>query len=181
MARFPTPCRLATLTALCLFALAGCGSDSGPVELAAFPLDDVSELLTDDPRVGIVSESAGDGGSVHIETEDEAQFNLVETLTPGFVGDTVLLRAQTRTMAFKGYVSVELWVYSGEDDARGLRRPFDGLSRTTNWSEREIRFDLPEGFVPDRVRVVLHLGGRGHVWLDDMKLLSARAEDLEGA
>lgn len=181
MPRIVLSYRFVLATGLCLLAMAGCRSESGPVELGAFPLDRAEDLLEADPHVESAPDSPDGGGSIHIFTDEPVKINLVEIATPDFEGDTVIVRASTRSMTLSGYASLELWLYAGEADARGLRRPFEGLSRTTEWTEREVRFEVPDGIEPDRIRLMLHLGGQGHVWLDDLKVYSARIEDLEGA
>lgn len=169
----------AGLCALC----AGCAGDersTGPVLLGAFPLDAVDEVLEPAGVFDLDAEDSADGhGSLHVFSTDANLMKLVDIETPDFAGEVVKVSLAIRSMSLSGLTHLELWHFWGEDEARGQRLVIQGATRTTDWKTYEAEFEIPADETPDRIRLMMYLNGRGHVWIDDLKIFAAPAGERE--
>jgi hypothetical protein len=50
------------------------------------------------------------------------------------------------------------------------RNPQSAVTGTTNWTSMETVFFLKKGERPDNVKLNLVIGGKGTVWIDDIRL-----------
>lgn len=166
---------------VCLGGLAGCGGPQEPVVLGAFPLDDLDGLLCAGEGVDIDATRSVDGaGSLHFYTEGKALHKLYEIPVKDFGGDTVVLRAHLMSeVLFRG-AFLDLWVFPRDGESRSTRHHCDGISRTSDWQDFEFHIPLLDGEQPEKLRVSIYIFGPGHVWIDDLEVLSARAVELDG-
>jgi hypothetical protein len=63
----------------------------------------------------------------------------------------------------------------GEFYSRALQSPLTG---TTEWTSQQTPFFLNAGENPDNVKLNLIVGGKGTVWIDDVKLTQGPLGDV---
>ena len=162
---------MATLLAV---AAAGCSSQRvEPVEVARFPLDQLSEIVAV-KDVAIDSQISSDGqAAVRIASLDSANVPLVVVENPDVDDCRLIYRARVRTENLAGKAFLEMWCQfegRGEFFSRDLQTPVTG---NTDWTTEETYFLLRKGEKPNRVRLNLVVNGTGLVWADDLRLLKA--------
>ena len=170
------------LFAFVLFLLVwavGCDDPPGPVQLGSYALDDMAGLIVGEDVVDIDSEISSDGGgSLHVYSEGKMIINLFEIPTKGFKGDTVIARSVMRSESLGGWTTMELWIFPKEGDPRRILKECKDIGRTRDWNDVEVVFPLLEGEVPETLRLAVILGGRGHIWIDDLQVISTWASDV---
>ncbi len=179
---FACQCRSRAIVFVVLLLAAGCGGPEGPVQIGSFPLDDTTGLLGAGENVEIDADQSVDGGgSLHIFSEEGGMLVNLYELTPGeFAGDTVVLNVDMKCEMLGGSTFLDLWIFTADGAPRTARKLCKDISRTKDWQEVEIRVPLLPDEVPQKMRIALILKGRGHLWIDDLKLFSAHAQDATG-
>jgi len=157
-----------------IFALGGCSKQSDKVTvLKKFPVDNLSEVITES-NVDIVKNISSDGnGSLRIVAKEPTIVRLFEVDDIDIEDARLIYQAKVRTKDVKGQVYLEMWCHfpgKGEFFSRGLDSPLTG---TTNWATLQIPFFLKKGEKPDYVKLNIVLNGTGTVWIDDVRLLKA--------
>ena len=157
-----------------IFALGGCSKQSDKVTvLKKFPVDNLSEVITES-NVDIVKNISSDGnGSLRIVAKEPTIVRLFEVYDIDIEDARLIYQAKVRTKDVKGQVYLEMWCHfpgKGEFFSRGLDSPLTG---TTNWATLQIPFFLKKGEKPDYVKLNIVLNGTGTVWIDDVRLLKA--------
>jgi hypothetical protein len=164
-------CAWLTLTVI----LAGCGRNSSSqlTELALFPLNDMSGIISRSD-VQIDKEVSSDGqGSLKVTSSGFRVVRLFETGDLDVDSCRLIYQARLRTRDFEGVVFLGMEChFAGKGDffARDVEHPLMG---TTRWTTEEVTFYLRQGENPDNVRLHLILDGKGTAWIDDVKLLKA--------
>ena len=140
-------------------------------ELKHFRLDSTEGLITQS-NVQIDRQISSDGnGSLRIEATEPATIRLFETGDIDVENARLIYQAQVRTENAEGPVYLEMWCHfpgKGEFFSRGLANPSTG---STEWATKETAFFLKRGENPDNVKLNLVIGGKGTVWIDDIRLL----------
>ncbi len=167
--------------ALFLFVFgAGCGSPSGPVLIGSYSLDNRDGLIAGEDIADIDNELSTDGGgSLHIYSEGKMLINLFEIPLESFKGDTVIARCTMRSESLSGWTNFELWVFPKDGDPRSTLQTCDKVGRTRDWMDVEVVFPLEPGETLEKLRIAVRLSGRGHLWVDDLQIFSARASDMD--
>jgi hypothetical protein len=146
-----------------------------PIQLRQFALDDMDGLLTQ-LGVGIDKMISSDGnGSLRIDVTEPTTVSLFETGDIDIQSARLIYQAKLRTENMEGPVYLEMWCHfpgKGEFFSRGLTQQTP-LTDTRDWTTKEIPFLLREGQNPDNVKLNLIIGGKGTVWIDDIRLLKA--------
>jgi len=158
--------------------MGGCGEPSGPVLIASYPLDNRDGLLADQESVDIDTEVSTDGGgSIHVYTENRMLVNLYELPTESIAGNAVVARCQMKSMSLAGWTTFELWVFPEDGPVRSILKTCEDIGRTRDWQEVEVIFPLRDNETfPKKLRLALNLGGRGHLWIDDLQVFSIRTQ-----
>lgn len=164
---------------LAALALAGCGG--GPKEprlVAGFPLDDIDAITpAGDPDVSFDPEISVDGkGSVHVTPKETRVVRLLDVQGLDLEGPLKLSwKAHLRSRSLFDPAMLEIWVH-GDDGGEYFARDLDSdIRRSTEWTEVEVTYLVPDGIVIDRVRLNL-LCGTGHAWIDDARLYAGPAQ-----
>ena len=112
-------------------------------------------------------------GSLLVTANGPVTVKLYETGDIHLENARLTYRARLRTENVEGEVYLEMWCSfpgKGEFFSRALQAP---LSGTMEWSTQETPFFLQKGENPDNVKMNLVINGRGKVWIDDIRLLTA--------
>lgn len=155
-----------------LLCLLGCSRPSKKaVELRHFPIDNMAGIITRS-NVEIDKRVSSDGnGSLRITAPESTVVCLFETGDIDVEDATLIYQAKVRTEGEEGNVYLEMWCSfpgGGEFFSRGLMTPITG---TTDWATEETPFFLKRGQNPDNVKLNLVIGGKGTVWIDDVRLI----------
>ena len=162
---------------LCLIVLAllafiaGCNGQASTAELAAYPADDMSSVLT---KSGVETDPSitTDGhGSLRLTAAEPTTFRLYETGDIDIENARLIFQARIRTEGVEGQVYLEMWCHfagKGEFFSRALHAP---LSGTVEWTSQETPFFLRKGENPDNVKLNLVVNGKGTAWIDDIRLV----------
>jgi len=162
---------------LCLIVLAllafiaGCNGQASTAELAAYPADDLSSVLT---KSGVETDPSitTDGhGSLRLTAAEPTTFRLYETGDIDIENARLIFQARIRTEGVEGQVYLEMWCHfagKGEFFSRALHAP---LSGTVEWTSQETPFFLRKGENPDNVKLNLVVNGKGTAWIDDIRLV----------
>lgn len=147
------------------------------IELKRFALDDTEGLITQS-GVGIDKAISSDGsGSLRIDAAAPTTVRLYETGDMDIEYARLIYQAKVRTEDVRGQVYLEMWCHfpgQGEFFSRGLTQIRTPLTGTTDWTTEEIHFLLHDGENPDNVKLNLVIGGKGTVWIDDIRLLKGQ-------
>ncbi|MBU0742507.1 hypothetical protein KKA85_04785 [bacterium] len=163
---------------LVLLLVAGCGGSGGPVQIASFPLDDAEGLLGVGENVGIdAGQSVDGGGSLHVFSNGKTLVNLHE-FTPGRIeGDDLILSADMKSEMLGGDTFLDLWIFTADAAPRWIRRLCKDIGRTKDWQAVEVRMPLLPGEAPQKMRTAVYLEGKGHLWIDDLRIIAVHAQD----
>ncbi len=160
------------LIVLAVWALAGCkGQATTTADLAVYPADDMSSVLT---KSGIETDAAitADGhGSLRLTASGPTTFRLYETGDIDIENARLIYQARIRTEGVEGQVYLEMWCHfagKGEFFSRALHAPVTG---TVEWTSQETPFFLRKGENPDNVKLNLVVNGKGTAWIDDIRLV----------
>lgn len=160
------------LIVLAVWALAGCkGQATTTADLAVYPADDMSSVLT---KSGIEADAAitADGhGSLRLTAVEPTTFRLYETGDIDIENARLIYQARIRTEGVEGQVYLEMWCHfagKGEFFSRALHAPVTG---TVEWTSQETPFFLRKGENPDNVMLNLVVNGKGTAWIDDIRLV----------
>lgn len=157
---------------LCL--VTGCTDSERSEIVAAFPLDDLADVVTQSEELSIDLEETFDGGgSLHIDAGERGVIRLFEIEAPEVAQSRLTLHAQLKCIGVAGRAYLEIWCrIPGEGDffSRGLS---SAIGHVTDWRPSRISYDLRSATPPDRIRInlVMEKSG-GHVWIDDVKLIA---------
>ena len=160
-----------TFLALGLAGLIGCAKPTPVAELAQFPVDDMSGVIT---RSGVEIDRtvSSDGkGSLRVSADEPTVVRLYEVNGIDVENARLTYQAKVRTADIQGQVFLEMWCQfegGGEYFSRNVQTPLTG---TTDWSTEETPFFLKSGENPDRVKLNLVISGKGTAWIDDIRLV----------
>lgn len=143
------------------------------IELKHYPLDKVSDLITQSDVSIDKKVTSDDKGSLKATASQPRVVRLFETGDLGIDNARLIYRARLKTEDLKGQAYLEMWCNfpgKGEFFSRGLQNP---LSGTNDWVTEEIPFLLQKGERPDNVKLNLVINGTGTVWIDDIRILRA--------
>jgi hypothetical protein len=165
--------RVRCLIAVLLLLILGCSKQTAEVvELKAYPINDMTGILTTD-GVTINRGITSDGrGSLQVSADEPVTVRLFETGDIDIEDARLLYQARVRTDNIQGEAYLEMWCHfpgRGEFFSRSLHSP---LSGTTDWTTQETPFFLKTGENPDNVRLNLVIAGTGTAWIDDIRLVS---------
>ena len=155
------------------FALiAGCSRSSQVTEIKRFPLDSLDGLITQSgAELEIDKDNSSDGkGSLKIVVKEAAVIRLFETGEIDTENARLFYEAKIRTKGVDGPVYLEMWCHFPGLGEFFSRNPQSAVTGTTNWSSMETVFFLKKGERPDNVKLNLVIGGKGTVWVDDIRL-----------
>ncbi len=167
---------------LLLLLTAGCGGSGGPELIGEFHLDDAEGLLGTGPGLSIDPDQSVDGGgSLHIfADEGDRLVNLHEFAPGAFDGEFVSVSMHMMSEMLGGDTSFDLWIFPAEGSPRFIRQLCGDIGRTRDWQKVNLSFPLVEGETPVKFRTAVHLEGRGHLWIDDMKIRALDAGEAAG-
>jgi len=147
------------------------------VELKRFALDDTQGLITQS-GVRIDKGISSDGnGSLRIDATGPTTVRLYETGDMDIEYARLIYQVKVRTEDVRGQVYLEMWCHfpsRGEFFSRGLTQMNQPLTGTTDWTTEEIHFLLHDEENPDNIKLNLVIGGKGTVWIDDIRLLKGK-------
>ena len=145
-----------------------------PIEatlLKHYPLDNTEAVLTQS-AVTLDRQISSDGnGSLRIDATEPTTVRLFETGDIDIEDARLIYQARLRSENLQGKAYLEMWCHFpglGDAFSRGLASPLTG---TTDWTTEETPFFLKKGENPDNVKLNLVVGGKGTVWIDDIRLL----------
>lgn len=148
----------------------GCGKQEVQT-LNAWPLDDLTGLISEDDELTIDHEDTVDGGgSLHIIAKERRVVKLFEVDGLEVENAVLTYSAWLKCMSVGGNVYLEMWCRvpgGGEFFSRGFET---AINRSENWTESQTLFFVDEGSAVDRVRLNLVIEDGGHVWVDDVRL-----------
>lgn len=154
----------------------GAACSQNPVQpelIGRFPVDDLEGVIT---RSGVLidREITSDGnGSLRVTANEPVTVKLYETGDIDIEQAQLIYQARLRTEDVDGQVYIEMWCSfpaKGEFFSRALQSP---LSGSNEWSTQETPFFLQKGENPDNVKMNLVIGGKGKVWIDDIRLVKS--------
>lgn len=150
--------------------------DFGAVEIMRFALDDAEGLITQSGVVIDKAVSSDGNGSLRIDATGPTTVRLFETGDVDIEYARLIYQAKVRTEDVQGQVYLEMWCHFPEEGlffSKGLMRPLTG---TTDWTTVETPFFLKQAQNPDNVKLNLVVGGKGTVWIDDIRLLKGKLQ-----
>jgi len=140
-------------------------------DLRRYPLDSLEGVITASGVELDTTTSTDGGGSLKIAADGPTVVRLFETGPVDAENARLTYQARLRTQEVQGPVYLEMWCHlpgQGESFSRGIDDPLTG---TTEWTTAETPFLLKQGQRPDNVKLNLVIGGKGTVWIDDVRLL----------
>jgi hypothetical protein len=144
------------------------------VELRRFALDNTEGLITQS-GIRIDKAISSDGnGSLRIDATEPMTVRLFETGDVDIEYARLIYQAKLRTEDVRGQVYLEMWCHFPEEGlffSKGMMRPLTG---TTDWTTVETPFFLKQAQNPDDIKLNLVVGGKGTVWIDDIRLLKGK-------
>ncbi|HUV64927.1 MAG TPA: DUF4190 domain-containing protein [Sedimentisphaerales bacterium] len=168
---------LSVLILLPMIAYRAAGTSPSAIEtteLRWFPLDDLQGLITQS-GVSIDKAISSDGnGSLRIDATGPTTVRLFETGDVDIEYARLIYQAKLRTEDVRGQVYLEMWCHFPEEGlffSKGMMRPLTG---TTDWTTVETPFFLKQAQNPDDIKLNLVVGGKGTVWIDDIRLLKGK-------
>ncbi len=152
--------------------LAGCSKSSQVTELRRFPLDSLDGIITQSgAELEIDRSTSSDGkGSLKIVVSEPTVIRLFETGDIDTENARLFYEAKIRTKGVGGPVYLEMWCHFPGLGEFFSRNPQSAVTGTTNWTSMETVFFLKKGERPDNVKLNLVIGGKGTVWIDDIRL-----------
>jgi len=153
--------------------------DFGAVEIRRFTLDDTEGLITQSGLVIDKAVSSDGNGSLRIDAAGPTTVRLFETGDVDIEYARLIYQAKVRTEDVRGQVYLEMWCHfpgKGEFFSRGLTQIGIPLTGTTDWTTEETHFLLQDGENPDNIKLNLVVGGKGTVWIDDIRLLKGKLQ-----
>jgi hypothetical protein len=140
-------------------------------ELKHFPVDSMEGVLTTSGVQFDKNVSSDGNGSLKVTTKQHTVVRLYEIKNIDIENARLIYQAKIRTEEVEGPVFLEMWcgfTGKGEYFSRDLQTPVTG---TTIWVTESTPFFLQKGENPDYVKLNLIVGGKGTVWIDDIRLL----------
>jgi len=169
--------RIWCLIAVLLLLVLGCSKQTSEVvELRAYPINDMTGILTTD-GVTINRGITSDGrGSLQVSANEPVTVRLFETGDIDIEDARLLYQARVRTDNIEGEAYIEMWCHfpgRGEFFSRSLHST---LSGTTGWTTQETPFFLKTGENPDNVKLNIVIAGTGTVWVDDIRSTTSSSD-----
>lgn len=153
--------------------------DFRAVEIMRFTLDNTEGLITQSGLAIDEAISSDGNGSLRIDATGPTTVRLFETGDVDIEYARLIYQAKLRTEDVRGQVYLEMWCHfpgKGEFFSRGLTQIRQPLTGTTDWTTEEIHFLLQDGENPDNIKLNLVGGGKGTVWIDDIRLLKGKLQ-----
>ncbi|HEU4929858.1 MAG TPA: hypothetical protein VFU38_08505 [Candidatus Krumholzibacteria bacterium] len=148
------------------------------VVLKTYPMTGSLDVLSQD-LVQLDNAISSDGnGAARVHVDGPTTIRLYETGDLDIEQARIIYEAKLRTEAVEGPVYLEMWCSvpgKGEFFSRALQSPLTG---TTEWTSQQTPFFLKKGENPDNVKLNLVVGGKGTVWIDDVKLTKGPLGDV---
>lgn len=148
------------------------------VVLKTYPMTGSLDVLSQDVVQMDDAVSSDGNGAARIQVEGPTTIRLYETGDLDVEQARIIYEAKLRTEAVEGPVYLEMWCSfagKGEFFSRALQSPLTG---TTEWTTQQTPFFLKAGENPDNVKLNLVVGGKGTVWIDDVKLTKGALGDV---
>jgi hypothetical protein len=148
------------------------------VVLKTYPMTGSLDVLSTDLVQMDEAVSSDGNGAARIQVEGPTTIRLYETGDLDVEQARIIYEAKLRTEAVEGPVYLEMWCSfpgKGEFFSRALQSPLTG---TTEWTSQQTPFFLKQGENPDNVKLNLVIGGKGTVWIDDVKLTKGPLGDV---
>jgi hypothetical protein len=141
-------------------------------EIARFPLNNASELVSSE-GVTIDTAVTTDGvGSVRVDASEPTRLPLLEVTDLDVQNKTLTFEARLRSENLDGNAHLEMEVFlPGQEQPivlPGLGRIVTG---TTGWEVATTSFYFQPGQQPESVRLNLVVDGTGTAWVDEVRLL----------
>jgi hypothetical protein len=152
---------------------AGGGSDQPveSVELARFPLDDLTGVI-DAPLVEVEPGITSDGnGSLRVVAARATRVRLFETGDLDIEDARLVYAASLRGEGIEGAAYLEMWCVFPSGREYFSRSVHEPLSGDAEWTFTETPFLLQPGQNPTNVKLNVVLDGTGTIWIDDIRLI----------
>ena len=136
-------------------------------------MNDLEGLITGSGIVVDTDITSDGDGSLRVSATAPLTIRLYETGDLGVENARVVYQAKLRTENMDGRVYLEMWCHfpeKGEFFSRALDSPISG---TVDWTWQETPFLLKKGENPDHIRLNLVIDGKGTVWIDEARLVTA--------
>ena len=148
------------------------------VVLKTYPMTGSLDVLSTDMVQMDETVSSDGNGAGRIHVDGPATIRLYETGDLDVEQARIIYEAKLRTEAVEGPVYLEMicsFPEKGEFFSRALQSPLTG---TTDWTTQQTPFFLKAGENPDNVKLNLVVGGKGTVWIDEVKLTKGPLGDV---
>ncbi len=148
------------------------------VVLKTYPMTGSLDVLSQDIVQMDEAVSSDGNGAARVHVEGPTTIRLYETGDLDVEQARIIYEAKLRTENVEGPVYLEMWCSfpgKGEFYSRALQSPLTG---TTDWTSQQTPFFLKAGENPDNVKLNLIIGGKGTVWIDDVKLTQGPLGDV---
>ncbi len=148
------------------------------VVLKTYPMTGSLDVLSQDLVQMDDAVSSDGNGAARIHVDGPTTIRLYETGDLDVEQARIIYEAKIRTENVEGPVYLEMWCSfadKGEFFSRAQDTPLTG---TTEWTYQQTPFFLKQGENPDNVKLNLVVGGKGTVWIDDVKLTKGPLGDV---
>ena len=159
-----------------LFLVTACSQNqTNFTEIKHYPVNSMDGIITTKTGVEFDKSITSDGnGSLRITVDKPTTIYLYETGDIDIENSQLFYKAKIRTQDVEGQVFIEMWCHfpgKGEFFSRALQSPLTG---TNDWTSQETPFFLKKGENPDNIKINIVINGKGHVWVDDIRLVKAQ-------
>jgi hypothetical protein len=140
-------------------------------EIASYPINNVSEIVSTanvETDAGVSNDGAG---SVKVSVVEPTTINLFEESNIDAGQSKLVYQAKLKSQNLEGNAYLEMLLHfpdTGDFYVQGNKTEIAG---TTDWKTIEASTELEKGRNPDSAKLRLIVGGKGTVWVDDVKLL----------
>ena len=153
--------------------LSACNRKAPERVIKSYPIDGLAGVIAK-TQVELDAKTSADGnGSIKITASQPMTVNLFVADDIDLENARLIYRAKVKTENLGGRAFLEMWCHFdelGQYFSRGLDQT---LSGTNNWKTVETPFFLQQGQNPDKVYLNIAIDGKGTVWIDDIKLVTA--------
>ncbi len=162
------------ITLLVMAMMFGCsGPSRGVIELKRFPMDSLDGIIT---RAGaeLDTDNSSDGnGSLRVVAKGTETVRLFELRDIDVENAELTYQAKVRAKGLAGQAYLELVCHFPEGEELVSTDAQGALSGSTGWESMQTSCSVGKGRRPDIVKLNLVITGKGHVWIDDVRLLKS--------
>lgn len=148
-------------------------------EIAAYPVNNVEEIVSK-ANVETDAQVSSDGaGSVKISVLEPTTINLFEAGDVDVEKAKLLYQAKLKSENLEGNAYLEMLLHYPDTGDFYVQGKEAGITGTSDWTTVEASTEVEEGKNPDAVKLNLVVDGKGTVWVDDVKLSKIVTEQAQ--